>query len=231
MEVQTSCVSGVHWSCIPDTKGVTMPMSDLINKALKAIKANTPEIYTALGVSGVVSTAYLAGKAAVKADRVVTSDERISVTYDRKERFKQEFKLVWKYYIPPVISGAVTIACIVATKKTGSRRTTAAVTAYSLTERAFSEYRDKVVEQIGEGKEQKIATLGPGDVFGEMALLDEFPRSATARAVEPTTALGIQRWHFRGILESHPQIALALLPMLTRRIRNAEGRSPEAARH
>ena len=43
--------------------------------------------------------------------------------------------------------------------------------------------------------------------------------------------LGIQRWHFRGILESHPQIALALLPMLTRRIRNAEGRLPEAARH
>jgi CRP/FNR family transcriptional regulator, cyclic AMP receptor protein len=87
------------------------------------------------------------------------------------------------------------------------------------------------IVQDRDGKEQKIATLGPGDVFGEMALLDEFPRSATARAVDPTTALGIQRWHFRGILESHPQIALALLPMLTRRIRNAEGRSPEAARH
>jgi CRP-like cAMP-binding protein len=46
--------------------------------------------------------------------------------------------------------------------------------------------------------------------------------------VEPTTALGIQRWHFRGILESHPQIALALLPILTRRIRHAEGTLPEA---
>src|SRR5438105_2228232 len=87
------------------------------------------------------------------------------------------------------------------------------------------------IVQSKEGKESKIATLGPGDVIGEMALLDEFPRSATARAIEPTTALGIQRWHFRGILESHPQIALALLPMLTRRIRNAEGRLPEAARH
>jgi CRP-like cAMP-binding protein len=87
-----------------------------------------------------------------------------------------------------------------------------------------------VVQDRG-GKEQKLATLGPGDVFGEMALLDEFPRSATARAVEPTTAFGIQRWHFRGILESHPQIALALLPMLTRRIRNAEGMLPAAARH
>ena len=87
------------------------------------------------------------------------------------------------------------------------------------------------IVQDRDGKEEKLGTLGPGDVFGEMALLDEFPRSATVRAVEPTTALGIQRWHFRGILESHPQIALALLPMLTRRIRNAEGRSPEAARH
>ena len=87
------------------------------------------------------------------------------------------------------------------------------------------------IVQDRDGKEEKIGTLGPGDVFGEMALLDEFPRSATVRAIEPTTALGIQRWHFRGILESHPQIALALLPMLTRRIRNAEGRMPEAARH
>lgn len=88
-----------------------------------------------------------------------------------------------------------------------------------------------IIQEKG-GKEVKLATLGPGDVFGEMALLDEFPRSASARAAEPTTALGLQRWHFRGILESHPQIAVALLPILTRRIRNAESQHPEvSARH
>ncbi|HKW78713.1 MAG TPA: cyclic nucleotide-binding domain-containing protein [Candidatus Limnocylindria bacterium] len=86
--------------------------------------------------------------------------------------------------------------------------------------------------QEKDGKTTKLATLGPGDVIGEMALLDEFPRSATAKAVEPVTALGIQRWHFRGILESHPQLALALLPILSRRIRSAEGMLPQqAARH
>jgi len=85
--------------------------------------------------------------------------------------------------------------------------------------------------QERDGKETKLATLGPGEVIGEMALLDEFPRSATARAAEPTTCLGLQRWHFRGILESHPQIALALLPILVRRIRNAEGRLPAAVTH
>ncbi len=88
------------------------------------------------------------------------------------------------------------------------------------------------IVQEKDGRESRLATLGPGDVFGEMALLDEFPRSASARAVEPTTLLGIQRWHFKGILESHPQIAVALLPILTRRIRAAEGMLPQqAARH
>lgn len=88
------------------------------------------------------------------------------------------------------------------------------------------------VVQEKDGTETRLATLGPGDVVGEMALLDEFPRSASVRAIEPTSALGIQRWHFKGILESHPQLALALLPILTRRIRNAEGMLPhQAARH
>ena len=81
------------------------------------------------------------------------------------------------------------------------------------------------------GHVHKLADMKEGDVFGEMALIDEFPRTATVRAIEPTTCLGIQRWHFRGILESHPQIALALLPILTRRIRNAESKHPEVARH
>ena len=84
------------------------------------------------------------------------------------------------------------------------------------------------VVQSRSGAEHVLATLGPGEVVGEMALLDEFPRSASVRATEPTTCLGLQRWHFRGILESYPKIALALLPILSRRIRRAEG---EAAKH
>ena len=88
--------------------------------------------------------------------------------------------------------------------------------------------RVEVVQERG-GTSERIGELKAGDVFGEMALLDEFPRSATVRAIEPTTCLGIRRWHFKGILESHPQLALALLPVLTRRLRNAEAHSHEAA--
>ena len=90
--------------------------------------------------------------------------------------------------------------------------------------------RVEAVQDRG-GHQHKLTELKPGDVFGEMALLDEFPRSATVRAVEPTTCLGIQRWHFRGILESHPQIALALLPVLTKRLRNAEREDEASVKH
>jgi len=88
--------------------------------------------------------------------------------------------------------------------------------------------RVEITQERG-GKAEKIREMGPGSIFGEMALLDEFPRSATIRALEPTTCLGITRWHFRGILESHPQIALKLLPMLTKRLRAAEAHVHEAA--
>jgi CRP-like cAMP-binding protein len=78
------------------------------------------------------------------------------------------------------------------------------------------------IAQKHDGTEEKLRELGPGDFFGDMALLDEFPRSATVRAIQPTTCLGLTRWHFRGILESHPQIALKILPVLTKRLRAAE---------
>jgi CRP/FNR family cyclic AMP-dependent transcriptional regulator len=70
--------------------------------------------------------------------------------------------------------------------------------------------------------EEVLSTLGVGDVLGEMALLDELPRSATAEAIEDTTALLLPVWDFRGILRSYPEIALKLLGVLSRRLRKAE---------
>lgn len=90
--------------------------------------------------------------------------------------------------------------------------------------------RVEVVQSRG-GQPVKLAELTTGDFFGDMALIDEFPRSATVRAVEPTTCLGLTRWHFRGVLDSYPEIALRILPVLTRRIRNCERALTEAMRH
>src|SRR6266851_1612415 len=67
-----------------------------------------------------------------------------------------------------------------------------------------------------------LATAGPGDVLGEMALLDDLPRSATVTAVDDVTALLLPIWDFRTALRSNPDIAVKLLSVLSRRLRKAE---------
>jgi hypothetical protein len=126
-----------------------MNLSQLVSKLTKSAKSNSPEILTALAVSGVVTTAYLTAKATFKASGHLEDQSPHMSTKDKT-------KLVWKCYIPAGVSGAFTIGCIVGASKANGARTAAAVTAYSITERAFSEYKEKVVEQLGKGKEQKI---------------------------------------------------------------------------
>jgi CRP/FNR family cyclic AMP-dependent transcriptional regulator len=70
--------------------------------------------------------------------------------------------------------------------------------------------------------EEVLGTAGPGDVLGEMALLDDLPRSASIEAIEDVTALLLPVWEFRSILRSNPDIALKLLAVLSRRLRRAE---------
>jgi CRP-like cAMP-binding protein len=64
--------------------------------------------------------------------------------------------------------------------------------------------------------------LGPGDSFGEMALLDHEGRSATITADSDVTLATIPEWNFKPFLKEHPEIAYRLLQTLSRRIRQAE---------
>ncbi|GCE49098.1 CRP/FNR family transcriptional regulator [Thermosporothrix hazakensis] len=73
--------------------------------------------------------------------------------------------------------------------------------------------------------EETLGTAGPGDVLGEMALLDDLPRSASVTAEEDVTAFLLPVWEFRNFLRSHPDIALKMLAVLSRRLRKAESRS------
>lgn len=72
--------------------------------------------------------------------------------------------------------------------------------------------------------ENSLGAFGPGDFFGEMSLLDQAPRSATIRALEPTTCLMLSSWDFKSVLERHPGIAIKLLEVLSRRLRVADER-------
>ena len=63
------------------------------------------------------------------------------------------------------------------------------------------------------------AKLGPGDFFGEVALLDGGPRTATVTAMTPVKLVGITGWVFRGLLMEHPAIALKTLEAVAGRLR------------
>ncbi len=84
--------------------------------------------------------------------------------------------------------------------------------------------------RVGLGSEHRLATLAPGAYFGELALIDDQPRSATARADEPSALLILYKSHFDDLIEGHSTIAVRvmgnLLKALAGYVRVAHGRSP-----
>jgi CRP-like cAMP-binding protein len=70
-----------------------------------------------------------------------------------------------------------------------------------------------------------VRTLGPGDHFGEIALIDEGPRSATVVATTDLRCRGMAAWEFRSFVQEHPEVAWPLLETLAARLREAEDRA------
>ncbi|PYQ12701.1 MAG: Crp/Fnr family transcriptional regulator [Acidobacteria bacterium] len=83
------------------------------------------------------------------------------------------------------------------------------------------EGRVKVTILGDDGREVILSVLGPGDFFGEMALLDNEPRSATAIAVEETELLSLHRNDFQTVLNDNRSITTALIRVLSARLRRA----------
>jgi CRP-like cAMP-binding protein len=67
-------------------------------------------------------------------------------------------------------------------------------------------------------------SLGPGQYFGEISLIDGQPRSATVTADGPLTTISLASWSFKPILEEEPDVAKALLVVMCQRLRAAEHR-------
>jgi CRP-like cAMP-binding protein len=83
------------------------------------------------------------------------------------------------------------------------------------------------VEVVRGSGQHPAGRLGPGACFGEMALLDDAPRSVTIRTTASSTCLALTRWHFLAELKSDPHIAVELLQLVSRRLRAAEQRLEE----
>lgn len=134
-----------------------MTFTQLVARATRAADRNSPVLLSAMAMVGTVSTAYLSAKAGHQAAaELARHNERADINGRPRPDRKEQAKLVWAYYIAPASTVAGTIVAIYGANKISSHRTAAIAAAYGLTEKAFNEYRDKVVEKIGENKEREV---------------------------------------------------------------------------
>lgn len=82
----------------------------------------------------------------------------------------------------------------------------------------------EVIRGVQQGTPQTLATLRPGDFFGEMALLETYVRTASVRAVNDCECITLTKWDFMAELRRTPDIAVEMLPVLGQRIRELEQR-------
>src|SRR5947209_6303545 len=79
----------------------------------------------------------------------------------------------------------------------------------------------KITQSTPSG-EREIRRMGPGESFGELALLSDKPRSATVTADEPTTAVLLDKSQFLAELHTHPEMAVEMLPVLVHWLQEAD---------
>ena len=82
--------------------------------------------------------------------------------------------------------------------------------------------RLKVMMGEADGKETILSIIGPGEFFGEMGLIDDNPRSASVVAIEPCELLAITKHAFRKCLVENADLAMAVMRVLVRRLREAD---------
>lgn len=116
---------------------------------------NSTAILSSVGVVGTVTTAVLTGRASYKAAHVARdlAEQDISAGPITKQEIAKE---VWPLFIPAVGVGGVTIASIIFAHRVSAKEAAAMAAAYGLSEKALEEYKEKVVEKLGQNKETDI---------------------------------------------------------------------------
>jgi CRP/FNR family transcriptional regulator len=82
----------------------------------------------------------------------------------------------------------------------------------------------RAIREHGDGRQITLATFGPGDIFGELAMFDDERRSATVEAIDDLDVLGIPGVDMRALLARHADLAVKLVIALGRRLRAANER-------
>lgn len=138
-------------------------VGNVLNTIGAAAKKYSPEILTGVGIVGMISTTVLAVRATPKALIILEDKKRekkleaIGTDKTGVELTRLEVvKSAWKCYIPATVTGVCSVACLVGASSINARRHAALLAAYTLSETALSDYKDKVVETFGEKKAQEV---------------------------------------------------------------------------
>ena len=128
-------------------------MAQLMRVAKTSITKHSPEILTGIGIAGMITTTVLAVKATPKAIRLI---EEAKEEKGEDLTKAETVKTCWKTYIPAAATCVAATACLIGASSVSIRRNAMLATAYKLSETAFSEYKEKVVETIGDEKEKVV---------------------------------------------------------------------------
>ena len=138
-------------------------LSRIARDVRTVVSKHSPEILTGIGIAGMITTTVMAVRATPKALELI--DEGKLERADNDENFiydstplpvKDVIKLTWRCYIPAAVTGCLSVSCLIGASSVNVRRNAALATAYTLSETALKEYRGKVVEVIGDKKEQAV---------------------------------------------------------------------------
>jgi hypothetical protein len=126
-----------------------------ITKSMHTVmKKHSAEILTGIGIAGMITTTVIAVRSTPKA-LILIEDKKIEIGTDELS-LMETVKTVWICYIPTVITGIVSVVCLIGASSENVRRNAALATAYTLSESALKEYQEKVIETIGERKEREV---------------------------------------------------------------------------
>lgn len=136
-------------------------MNKKVTNVFMSIKSgltrHSPEILTGLGIGGMLTSTVLAVKATPKALRLMElKKEELGISSDEKLTVKETVQATWKCYIPAAVTATVSTACLIGASTVSAKRNAALAAAYQLSQSALTEFRESVIETVGEKKEQAI---------------------------------------------------------------------------
>lgn len=128
--------------------------SNLFVTMKSGLTKHSPEILIGLGVAGLLGTTVLAVRETPKVLKLLENKKK-ELDVD-KLSVKDTVKTVWKNYIPCAVLAVTSVACIVGASNISARRNAALAAAYAIGNKAFSDYKEEVINLLGEEKDKEI---------------------------------------------------------------------------